>query len=434
METSKTLSARLARLSPEKRKLLEKRLRRKPASPATEAATAAPTEELRTTGKEIPFETLPEQLLQPTASLLDADLWDSLLEVGHREARARWSADDLREEADGEPERNRVAVLSVSLALDEMGVFRRAGERYTSEELRQHCQVLPDYRRAIRRWLEMLADEGYLTREGDAFVCVRPVPTELPDLEVDEEQRGRFRTGLPAMLRGSKHPLEYLIPGGSSKRVEETYERSPTFRYCNGVSAALLRAQVEALPAGRKLRVLEVGAGTGGTTVSLLPELPAERSIYAYTDVSRYFTDLGRQKFSQYPFLSFAELDIESDPTRQGFPAESFDWIVAAHVLHATRDLRQTLAHVVRLLAPGGVLLLLEETRFLRKFNFTMGFLPGFDRFEDEELRQLHPLLDSEQWGELLLANGFEGFQTFTDPDALPQVLGVDVMLAHKPL
>ena len=234
------------------------------------------------------------------------------------------------------------------------------------------------------------------------------------------------------MMRGKSHPLEFFIPGGSSQRLEKSYTLSPTFRYCNGVSAELIRTQVEALPPDRRLRVLEIGAGTGGTTVSLLPELPAERSIYLYTDISRYFTDLGRNKFSDYPFLRYAELNVEDDPLAQGLPAGSFDWIVAAHVLHATRDLRQTVTHTARLLAPGGILLLLEETRFLRKFNFTMGFLPGFDRFEDEDLRQLHPLLSSEEWRSFLLAHGFSDFASFTDPEELPQVLGVDVMIARR--
>jgi predicted TPR repeat methyltransferase len=51
-------------------------------------------------------------------------------------------------------------------------------------------------------------------------------------------------------------------------------------------------------------------------------------------------------------------LNIENDPAAQGFAGRrEFDLIVAANVIHATADLRQTLGHVQQLLAPGGLLL-----------------------------------------------------------------------------
>jgi hypothetical protein len=96
-----------------------------------------------------------------------------------------------------------------------------------------------------------------------------------------------------------------------------------------------------------------------------------------------------------------------------------------------TRNIEETLRHVLRLLSPGGVLLFLEETRFQRKYNFSMGFLPGFDDFEDYDLRPLHPLLSSAQWRRELLTAGFVDFATFTEPGSAAEVLGVDVMLAR---
>ena len=57
---------------------------------------------------------------------------------------------------------------------------------------------------------------------------------------------------------------------------------------------------------------------------------------------------------------STRSLDIERDPTVQGFDNRHFDVVIAANVLHATRDLRETFRHVRRLLAPQGLLVLLE--------------------------------------------------------------------------
>lgn len=427
MARSKSLEDRLAKLSPKKRALLEKRLKGKS----------------RLEGKKVDVSAMPEAsfadrdwseiLGEPAEPILDTSGWKELVELGHKEAGARWSAEDLAEEYALEPGLDRRAIAYISVALEEIGVFQEAGEAHTLESLYQKANTLPDYHRAMRRWLVTLEDEGLIRHEGQSYIANEPLPPPWVNEFLKPQVRELYATNMPAILRGDKHPLEFFIPDGSSEKVEATYTRSPTFRYCNALSAALLERQVELLPPGRKIRILEVGAGTGGTSVSLFPLLPPDRSFFAFTDVSKFFTDRGREKYAEYDFIDYSEMNIENDPIVQGYPDHAYDWIVAAHVLHATRDLRETLRHVRRLMAPGGVLLLLEETKFLRKFNFSMGFLPGFDRFQDEDLRDLHPLLNSEQWGRLLLEEGFTDFATFTDPEALPQKLGVDVMLARLP-
>ena len=55
--------------------------------------------------------------------------------------------------------------------------------------------------------------------------------------------------------------------------------------------------------AGRKVRVLEAGAGTGGTTPHLLSVLPPSRSEYCFTDVWAYFTEQAKERFRSYGFL-----------------------------------------------------------------------------------------------------------------------------------
>ena len=64
----------------------------------------------------------------------------------------------------------------------------------------------------------------------------------------------------------------------------------------------------------RALSILEIGAGTGGTTSALLPVLPAGRTRYVYTDVSPLFTARARDRFAAFPFVEYATLDISRDP------------------------------------------------------------------------------------------------------------------------
>jgi len=423
-----TTDERRAKLSPEKRMLLAKRLQGLAAS-AELTGAASPAE-------------APAPAMDDLAELargegepapVSGELWATLVATGNAEAQRLVKEPDLVASAALEPGHDRQAAAFLSAALRRMGVFQQAGEERTVEGLIASHGILPKYHKVLRRWLETFVEERLVVRQGASYVALEPVPSPALDALLTDEQRDYFARNLTAILTGETHPLEFYLPGGSSKKVESTYRELPVYRYCNGISAAVLAAQTRALPAGGRLRFLEVGAGTGGTTASLLPLLPAASTIYVFTDVSRFFTDLGRKKFADLPFLRYRVLDLETDPLAQGYPAASFDWVVAAHVLHATRNIEETLRYVRRLLAPGGVLLLLEETRFQRSFNFSMGFLPGFDSFEDYDRRPLHPLLSSAQWRRELLAAGFQDFVSFTEPGSAAEVLGVDVMLARLP-
>lgn len=85
------------------------------------------------------------------------------------------------------------------------------------------------------------------------------------------------------------------------------------------------------------LRVLEIGAGTGGTTSNLLSGLQSEfgerlYSKYSYTDISAGFFVAAKERFKDHPNIEFSVLDISKDPLEQGFEEESYDLILAANV------------------------------------------------------------------------------------------------------
>ncbi|WP_159188126.1 class I SAM-dependent methyltransferase, partial [Escherichia coli] len=102
----------------------------------------------------------------------------------------------------------------------------------------------------------------------------------------------------------------------------------------------------------------EVGGGTGGTTAWLLPGLNGVPALeYAFTDIWALFTRRAQQKFADYDFVKYSELDLEKEAQSQGFQAQSYDLSVAANVIHATRHIGRTLDNLRPLLKPGGRLL-----------------------------------------------------------------------------
>src|SRR6185503_17311943 len=235
--------------------------------------------------------------------------------------------------------------------------------------------VVSAHHRLFGRMLAMLAEDGMLVaadgRPDDAWTVQRALgisaaPAARAGLAASSAEAelallDRCGARLADVLRGTADPLQLLFPQGELESVERIYESGPVARVFNTLVRRAIETAVAAVPPGRRLRVLEIGAGTGATTAALLPALPPSAE-YVFTDLSPLFLARAAEKFRGAPSLTCRSLDVEREPGGQGFEEGGFDLIVAANVLHATRDLRRTLGHVRGLLAADGLLVLLEGT------------------------------------------------------------------------
>lgn len=162
------------------------------------------------------------------------------------------------------------------------------------------------------------------------------------------------------------------------------------------------------------LAILEIGAGTGGTTYHVLERLRNEDGSskakkYLFTDISPGFLGKAQDRFvADASIMEFATCNIENDPIGQGFQPETFDLIVCANVLHATQSIQETLAHCRTLLKPGGKLVLSEVTIKRIFSGFIMGPLPGWWLGEADG-RTGGPLMDVEEWEVALKKASFSG-------------------------
>ena len=236
---------------------------------------------------------------------------------------------------------------------------------------------------------------------------------------------------LADVLTGVCDPIELLFPQGSLDRLERVYQESPGARVFNALVGRAVAAAVPAANARRKIRILEIGAGTGSATTSILEILDPCTTDYVFTDMSSVFTNRAKKKFAAYPFVDYRLLDISRPPGEQGFAPGQFDVVVAANVLHATPDLRQTLAHVSQLLAPRGALVLLEGTTRQRAVDLTFGLTDGWWSFTDTDLRPAHALLSAAQWTDLLSAQGFASADTFPPVRENPEGAVVVARMPH---
>ena len=167
-----------------------------------------------------------------------------------------------------------------------------------------------------------------------------------------------------------------------------------------------------------RMKVLEVGAGMSNTTQSILEPLfscgndegaTPRCSQYDLTDSSAVFIQKAQETFQQYGSrMKYNMLDVESDVLTQGFVAGTYDLIVAAHNLHATKDMDRTLSNIRSLLRPGGKFVLLEQTGNAARSAFALGLLPEWWKAADK-YRSADPIIGPEELNRALRNNGFTG-------------------------
>jgi acyl transferase domain-containing protein len=188
-------------------------------------------------------------------------------------------------------------------------------------------------------------------------------------------------THLLSILTQKATPLELLMEG---KLLHKYYRGALKFSRCNIQLAKLAKHLIHKNP---RAKILEIGAGTGGTTQSLLEVIGNGRkcgwgpfaSEYHFTDISSGFFAESQDQYGDWSdIMTYRKLDIELDPAQQGFECGSYDIIVAGQVLHATKTMRSTMRNVRSLLKPGGKLLLMESTKDQMDMQFVFGLLPGW--------------------------------------------------------
>ncbi|GHD52895.1 hypothetical protein GCM10017083_28850 [Thalassobaculum fulvum] len=274
--------------------------------------------------------------------------------------------------------------------------------------------VAPAHARLRDRLVAVILAAGLdeLPDPGDVAGRADRAAVDYPDAEAELALLRRCGPELAAVLAGRTDPLSLLFPGGNTGAANRLYETSP---YSKAVQRLAAEA-VAALPRDRSLSVIEVGGGTGATTAHLLDALPAG-SRYVFTDLGASLVARAEERFAGRG-LEFARLDIARPASGQGIATGTFDLVVAANVLHATPDLARTLGHVRELLAPGGLLLLVENTGTLNWGDLTFGLTEGMWNFTDTTLRD-YALLRRDQWRALLPGCGFGDVEILTpgEPD-----------------
>lgn len=242
--------------------------------------------------------------------------------------------------------------------------------------------------------------------------AVRDEPDHAPEVRL-AALTGRQ---LADCLSGKADGLQIIFGSAEGRKtVSDVYAVAPLNYTWIDQATFFIEQLLRRIPDdGQPIKILEMGAGTGGTTATVVPMLAAlgVPVTYTFTDLSSSLVAAARKRFKQYPFMEFKVVNIEAAPDAKLLHSQHI--VLANACVHATRSLPISLSNIHQILRSDGLLMLLEETEQLPWVDFVFGLLEGWWLFEDG---RTHAQVSAEHWEKDLRGAGF-GHVDYTDGEA----------------
>jgi 2-polyprenyl-3-methyl-5-hydroxy-6-metoxy-1,4-benzoquinol methylase len=278
----------------------------------------------------------------------------------------------------------------------------------------------PQHQKVVKQFHRILIDAGVIRQNGTTTKYERTslaVPTgSIPELhnEIMErfpqhrsEHKLLHSTGtlLAECLDGQEIPTGIIFGTASAREtLSDVYANAPMFKAGTIMLAKYLTGVFEVVDPSTEINVLELGAGTGGTTSLLLEELAAagRKFTYTFTDLSPSLVAAAKKKFRQYDFMRYKTMNIETEPTSEHL--NKYHIVISTNCIHATSNLVTSTTNINKMLSPDGILCLVELTRNLFWFDLVFGLLEGWWLFNDG---REHVLADPSRWQQCLKKAGY---------------------------
>jgi demethylmenaquinone methyltransferase / 2-methoxy-6-polyprenyl-1,4-benzoquinol methylase len=182
-------------------------------------------------------------------------------------------------------------------------------------------------------------------------------------------------------------PHDTIVPFKDSQlskkqQVAEMFDKI-AFRYdflnrflSGGIDVYWRKRAIAELKEVNPATVLDVATGTGDVAIMLCKYLPVQK--VTGIDISEGMLELGRKKIAKQMLNNRIEL-LPGDSETINFSHDSFDAITVAFGVRNFENLRQGLKEMLRVLKPGGKLVVLEFSRpqslFRGFYNLYMNFI-----------------------------------------------------------
>lgn len=308
-----------------------------------------------------------------------------------------------------------VVISDIYNTFKSFGIFANRDRAYRLEEIASIMNIPEKLHKLVKRWLKVLVSEGVLRQHDEAFLLhenhytfdSKALWEDFYEAEAAFNYSKQFLDYLKEssdllvpMLQGNENPLNLLFPKGDVTPAMAAYHDNKINRMHNGIAKEeivyLCKKANEKNPQ-KVFRILEVGAGVGGTSIDVIPMLDGCQVEYHFTDLSTFFLNKAQENFGKYGWVKYGIFDINKEFVLQGYDAFSFDLILCANVLHNARNIHEVMENLRGLLVDDGSIIVLEETRMSYMLLTSMEFKDGLTGFLDERMEE-ETFFTRSQW------------------------------------
>ncbi|CAI6338010.1 unnamed protein product [Periconia digitata] len=279
---------------------------------------------------------------------------------------------------------------------------------------------IPKHSRLVSRLWKILEADGIIMRHGDigsrghknpvnrsSEKLYNALVSQFPQYQPEAELMKLTGPKLARCLLGQQNPISLMFGSPKAAKImQDYYQNSPML----SVLTETLVEYVIELCKGitttpeEPIRILEVGAGTGGTTKRLVDALTAAGvdCHYEFTDISATMVEQAREKFSNRTWMKFHTFDLEKE-VEDRF-RNQFDIVIGTNCVHATKNRVRSCQRLRDTLTDSGLLILSEVTQVIDWYDICFGLLDGWWYASDGTE---YPLQPSHVWLEAFRSAGF---------------------------
>lgn len=285
-------------------------------------------------------------------------------------------------------------------------------------QILERIPYLPKHEKVVGVFYNLLADTGLIKLQQDqimrtsvqvvdksAATILAELRHEHPAHTFDLDVISITGSRLADCLSGKAEGIQLLMSPAGREQLAGWYQKAPVNAVWINQLEKLFSQLFRSLEKrSGPINILEIGAGTGGTTSKLVSTLAALEIPFCYTatDISSSLVAGLRKRFKHHHFMRFKTLDVEKTPTAELMHSQHI--VLATNCVHATHDLAISTRNIRDLLASDGFLVLLEMTQIVPWVDLVWGLVDGWWLANDG--RQ-HALCSVQVWDKTLRASGF---------------------------
>lgn len=328
---------------------------------------------------------------------------------------------------------NEIAVISILNMFKNLSVFEN-NKQYTFNCIREKTK--PKNERLLIDFLNILITNEIIEKVDNCFKLIKPFSekdmnkkwSDFKNIDLQNNDNTLFYQYykesidfLLELFRGDKDPLSILFPNGDTSMAKSLYENNKIINLSNDFVGEIIKKLINS-DRSAELKIMEIGAGIGGTTNHILNKIDKSKYNYYFTDISNFFISNFKKENSTNENINYGIFDINKPIEGQLAGNEKFDIVLCSNVLHNAQNIKETMSKLKLLLKKDGIFIILEQTEDFEYLHTSLEFNMDFEKVSDFRKTNGKILLTRTDWEGLFKEENINLLTCFPECENLKQM------------